>query len=125
MPRDFHGWPGLRNAFDGMGHIEMRLRTRAEIDAEPRTAQFELHGPCEVIGVACQERAAKIPHPYILWVHPDNYTPSFCGTPKDCGGPYYRVLDESVRETDQFVSKDSRMGGTPVVVCEHMGRLIE
>lgn len=94
------------------------LRTRAEIDREPRTAQFVVERQ------PCSGRKYPIDPPYLVWV----FLPS---EPKDeypcpTGERIYAVdYSRGVTLEGGDVLKIYADAGRRPCVCEHMGRLIE
>lgn len=98
------------------------LRSRAKMEREPRTAQFEIQQPCPTAqpGPHNPKRIAALP--MMVWVE----VPAVPVIDYPCKGPVYRVVPKSVTEAKKKgvpplhpARKDN------VFVCEHMGRIIE
>ncbi len=91
----------------------MRLRTRAEIDAEPRTAQFLVTATCPIEG---GESPKPLPiHATVEWppqLEPRNYSHEMCE------GQHYRLTRESAE-------RDFGIQIGRAWVCEHMGSICE
>jgi len=92
------------------------MKTRAQIDAQPRTMQFLVERLCEQTyrrGVG-----EKVTFPFIVWISLDQKPVG-----KHCDGKEWLVpVDEAARVRRKFGGKAT---GFSHKVCEHMGRLIE
>ena len=93
------------------------LRTRAEIDAEPRLMQFLVEQACPQSGNGlAPEKAGLLPLP--VWVMPKSRLSTICN-----GDFWYACADpqlERICEEYQIVLHKGNVG-----VCSHMGKLIE
>ncbi len=99
----------------------MRLRTRAEIDAEPRTAQFEFVSVCPHIAKVYPPANGYTIVPVAVTVSLDAFTHPICG------GKGWRMTQRDGVTADGHFRPVRTWGDDPSLpaICEHMGRIIE
>ncbi len=98
------------------------MKSRSELDGQPRTASFEVTSPCphERVDLEVSERIQK--HlPIRITVHWPAGKPHYNTGSPVCEGAHYRLTDEALRMVSVLRLKTADV----VWVCEHMGRLVE
>lgn len=94
-----------------------RLRSRAEIDAEPQTAQFEIQRYCD--------ECRRI-DPYNLRDLPIAMTVNLDPVRSVCGSTGYRVTETWALNQDGTKRRiRPATPGLAITLCEHSGRIIE
>jgi hypothetical protein len=102
----------------------LRHAERAKVEAEPRTMQFEIQRPCPYRGergVLPGRALEAFPFPTAVWVElhkiPKHGTIA-CPNPD-----VYRVTRLGRSQIEEITGR--KLPPNDLVVCEHMGRLIE
>ncbi len=89
------------------------MKSRVEINSEPRTAQFLIERPCPIEGA---DGEPPVPMPFPVWVYVGLPAPSTYAH-EMCDAEHYRMTRDSAVHFGVSFSV--------AWVCGHMGRLIE
>ncbi len=95
------------------------MKSRVELDQEARTMQFEVTGPCLVVG-SDEGRAG---FHGAVWVFAQPVVPWYDG---HCQGAHWMMTPSSVLEVNRVLPKNAQLDPeAQILLCEHSGRLVE